>query len=118
MIDEWGKKYQDLEVVVKDGHLMLQQKSGGECMVFEEEYKCLGEKWKTVLSEVKTQKKEVEVTARKWWEFTRNKMKMIRWLHRKENDAGLNKACAVRNPAEQLENYLVRGNRINNKNNS
>lgn len=84
----------------------------GENLAFEEELKGLREKWKNVLSEVECQKKEVEITARRWWEFTRNKMKMMRWLHRKENDAGLDRplACAVDNPQEQLDNYQVRRN--------
>ena len=98
-----------MDVVVKDGHLMLQQKALGESVAFEEELKSLDDKWKRVLTQVEAQKHEVEVTARKWWEFTRNKMKMMRWLRRKENDAGLGEplACIVENPLEQLNNYEV-----------
>lgn len=88
---------------------MLEQKSHGESVAFDEELKSLDEKWKCVLGQVEAQKREVEVTARRWWEFTRNKMKMMRWLHRKENDAGVGKplACIVENPQEQLNNFEV-----------
>ena len=89
---------------------MLEQKSLGQSVAFDEELKSLDDKWKHVLNQVETQKQEVEVTARKWWEFTRNKMKMIRWLHRKESDAGVGEPleCIVENPEEQFNNYKVK----------
>ena len=110
LVQDWSEKCQDLDVVFKDGHLMLEQKSQGGSVAFDEKLKNLDDNWKHVLSQVETQKHEVEVTARKWWDFTRNKMKMMRWLHRKENDAGLGQpvACIVENPQEQLNNYEVR----------
>ncbi len=109
LVRDWSEKCQDLDVVFKDGHLMLEQKSLGESLAFDEELKSLDDNWKHVLNQVEVQKRDVEVTARKWWDFTRNKMKMMRWLHRKENDAGLGEplACIVENPQEQLNNYEV-----------
>lgn len=108
-MQDWSERCQNLDVVVEDGHLVLQQKSQGESLAFDEELKSLDDKWKDVFRQVETQKQEVEVTARKWWDFTRNKMKMMRWLHRKENDAGLREplTCIVENPQEQLDNYEV-----------
>jgi hypothetical protein len=95
LVQDWSEKCQDLDVVFKDGHLVLEQKSLGESLAFDEELKNLDDHWKQVLNQVETQKHEVE---------------MMRWLHRKENDAGLGEPLAsssVENPQEQLNNFEV-----------
>lgn len=108
-MQECKQKCHDFDVVTKNGHLMLEEKSQGNFVAFDKELKTLDTKWKHVLERVESQKKEVESTARKWWDFTRNKIKMMRWLNRKESDAGLGKSLepVVEDPREQLNNYEV-----------
>ena len=52
-------------------------------------------------------KKSIEKTAKKWWDFTRNKLKMIRWLKKKEGDAEMQRStsCRIDSAQDQLTAY-------------
>lgn len=84
---------------------MVQQKSSGKAMDFEEQLGNLNCEWKTVIQDIEERKSAIEKTAKKWWEFTRNKMKMLRWLKKKESDADFQ--ISFDNPQEQMNTYQV-----------
>ena len=108
-MDYWKQQCLDLDVVVKEGHLMLQQESSGQAVAFDEKLGNLNLEWHTVVQDVEEKKKSVEKTAKKWWDFTRNKLKMIRWLKKKEGDAELQNAtsCRIDTAHDQLTAYQV-----------
>jgi len=56
---------------------------------------------------VEEKKKSIEKTAKKWWDFTRNKLKMIRWLKKKEGDAEMQNStsCQIDSAQDQLTAY-------------
>lgn len=107
-VDIWKQQCLDLDVVVKEGHLMLQQESG-EAVAFDEKLNNLNSEWHTVIQDVEEKKKSIEKTAKKWWDFTRNKLKMIRWLKKKEGDAEIQNAVSYRidSAQDQLTAYQV-----------
>lgn len=45
----WKQQCLDLDVVVKEGHLMLQQESSGQAVAFEEKLGDLNTEWHTVI---------------------------------------------------------------------
>ena len=94
---------------MKEGHLMLQQESSGQAVAFDEKLGNLNMEWHTVIQDVEEKKKSIEKTAKKWWDFTRNKLKMIRWLKKKEGDAELQNAtsCRIDTAQDQLTAYQV-----------
>ena len=108
-VEHWKELCFDLDVVVKEGHLMLQQKSSGKAVAFEEQLGNMNEDWNTVIQDVQEKKKHIEKTAKKWWDFTRNKLKMIRWLNKKETDADFqgSKSCSLDSAQEQMNRYKV-----------
>lgn len=108
-VDYWKQQCLDLDVVVKEGHLMLQQESSGQAVAFDEKLGNLNMEWHTVIQDVEEKKKSIEKTAKKWWDFTRNKLKMIRWLKKKEGDAELQNAtsCRIDSAQDQLTAYQV-----------
>ena len=59
--------------------------------------------------DVEEKKKSIEKTAKKWWDFTRNKLKMIRWLKKKEGDAATqtSTSCRIDSAQDQLTAYQV-----------
>lgn len=107
-VDIWKQQCLDLDVVVKEGHLMLQQESG-EAVAFDEKLNNLNSEWHTVIQDVEEKKKSIEKTAKRWWDFTRNKLKMIRWLKKKEGDAEIQNAASYRidSAQDQLTAYQV-----------
>ena len=108
-VDYWKQQCLDLDVVVKEGHLMLQQESSGQAVAFDEKLGNLNMEWHEVIQDVEEKKKSIEKTAKKWWDFTRNKLKMIRWLKKKEGDAELQNAtsCRIDSARDQLTAYQV-----------
>ena len=88
---------------------MLQQESSGQAVAFDEKLGDLNMEWHTVIQDVEEKKKSIEKTAKKWWDFTRNKLKMIRWLKKKEGDADLQNAtsCRIDSAQDQLTAYQV-----------
>ena len=48
-MDLWKQQCLDLDVVVKEGHLMLQQESSGQAVAFEEKLGDLNMEWHTVI---------------------------------------------------------------------
>lgn len=92
---------------------MVQQQSSGKAMAFEEQLGNLNCEWKTVIQEIEEKKHSIEKTAKKWWEFTRNKMKMMRWLKKKENDADFR--ISFDNAQEQMNTYQVIDNMFGKK---
>ena len=108
-MDHWKEQCFDLDVVLKEGHLMLQQKSSGKAVAFEEQLGNMGEEWTAVIQDVQERKKNIETTAKKWWDFTRNKLKMVRWLNKKESDADFQgtKASSLDSAQEHMNRYKV-----------
>ena len=108
-VDIWKQQCLDLDVVFKEGHLMLQQDSSGASVAFDEKLGSLNMEWHTVILDVEEKKKTIEKTAKKWWDFTRNKLKMIRWLKKKESDADMQNSvtCRIDSAHDQLTAYQV-----------
>ena len=48
-VDLWKQQCLDLDVVLKEGHLMLQQESSGQAVAFEEKLGDLNTEWHTVI---------------------------------------------------------------------
>ena len=48
-MDLWRQQCLDLDVVVKEGRLMLQQESSGQAVAFEEKLGDLNTEWHTVI---------------------------------------------------------------------
>ena len=88
---------------------MLEQKSSGKAVAFDEQLDSLNQEWKAVIQDVEEKKSRIEKTAKKWWDFTRNKLKMIRWLNKKESDAEIQNSmgCSIDNAQEQMRAYQV-----------
>lgn len=88
---------------------MLEQKSSGKAIAFDEQLGNLNQEWQTVIQDVEEKKISIEKTAKKWWDFTRNKLKMIRWLKKKESDAEIQSAmgCSIGSAQEQMQVYQV-----------
>lgn len=109
-MDSWKEQCFDLDVVLKEGHLVLQQKSSGKEVAFDEQLGNMSEEWNTVIQDVQEKKKNIETTAKKWWDFTRNKLKMLRWLNKKESDADFQgaKGLGLDSAQEQMNRYKVK----------
>lgn len=48
-VEVWKQQCLDLDVVVKEGHLMLQQESSGQAVAFDEKLGNLNMEWHTVI---------------------------------------------------------------------
>ena len=48
-MEVWKQQCLDLDVVVKEGHLMLQQESSGQAVAFDEKLGNLNMEWHTVI---------------------------------------------------------------------
>jgi len=48
-VDLWKQQCLDLDVVVKEGHLMLQQQSSGQAVAFDEKLGNLNVEWHAVI---------------------------------------------------------------------
>ena len=63
-MDLWKQQCLDLDVVVKEGHLMLQQQSSGQAVAFDEKLGNLNVEWHTVI-QVGKRKSKVKVKCGK-----------------------------------------------------
>ncbi len=86
MIENWHEEYQQLDVSIQDGRLVLSQGSDTPQLSFEEQLGCLGRKWTEIVDNVESRKTEAENIAKNWWDFSKSKLRMMKWMERKEND--------------------------------
>ena len=56
-MDLWKQQCLDLDVIVKEGHLMLQQQSSGQAVAFDEKLGNLNVEWHTVIQVRKGKRK-------------------------------------------------------------
>ena len=77
---------------------------------FEEQLAELDEEWSKIMGDVKTTRKETEAVAKKWWDFSKSKQKMVRWLKRKEDDmtGELDTNESMDSAVEQANKYKVK----------
>ena len=86
MIESWHEECQELDVTFKDGRLVLSQISAMPETSFEEQLGGLNRKWSEMVVGVENQKKKAEMIAKNWWEFSKSKLRMLKWMEKKEMD--------------------------------
>lgn len=86
MIENWQEECQELDISIKDGRLILSQNEATPEISFEEQLGCLNKKWSEMVSNVENRKVEAEKIAKNWWDITKSKARMLKWMEKKEND--------------------------------
>ena len=109
MINEWQEECQKLDVAMEDGRLVLSHASPEPSRTFEDQLGSLNRRWSEVVQDVEIRKSEAENMAKKWWDFSKSKQKIMKWMKKKESDLenqpeGSNLAGALK----QAEKFKVR----------
>ena len=86
MIDNWQAEYEDFNVSIENGKLIFSQIATDSKGSFEEQLRGLNNKWSEMVEKIEKGKKEAETIAGNWWDISKSKMKMLKWMEKKEND--------------------------------
>ena len=88
------ERVQNLSIIptlcTKDDATVMDDTSIGNnepCVTFEDQLSVLEDEWNKVLVDIESSRLENENIAKKWWDFSRSKKKIIRWMKKKEEDA-------------------------------
>ena len=86
MIENWHVEYQEFDVSIENGRLILSQSSADSKASFEEQLGGLNKRWSEMVEKVENGKLEAEKVARNWWDISKSKARMLKWMEKKEND--------------------------------
>ena len=86
MIDNWHEEYQQFDVAIENGRLILSQSATETKASFEDQLGGLSKKWTDMVEKIEHGKLEAEKVARKWWDISKSKTRMLKWMEKKEND--------------------------------
>ena len=86
MIEIWHNECQMFDVSIQDGRLVLSQGTDNSATSFEDQLGGLSKKWSEVVSNVENRKTEVETIAKDWWDFSKSKSRMLKWMEKKKTD--------------------------------
>lgn len=90
MVENWQGECQELDVLIEDGRLILSQNATNSETSFEEQLGTLNRKWSEMVQNVENRKFEVETVAKNWWDISKSKVRMLKWMEKKENDLNEN----------------------------
>lgn len=54
---------------------------------FEQQLSGLNSEWNNMVNDIENSCVDNECAAKKWWDFSRMKKKVLKWMEKKENDA-------------------------------
>ena len=84
MIESWHDECQQLDVSIEDGRLVLSQNAANPGTSFEEQLGGLNRKWSEMVTNVENKKSEAEMIAKNWWDFSKSKLRMVKWMEKKD----------------------------------
>ena len=115
MIENWHDECQQLDVSIEDGRLVLSQNTANPGTSFEEQLGGLNRKWSEMVTNVENRKSEAEMIAKNWWDFSKSKLRMVKWMEKKEldlrqeavNEGGLENAVDMEKKLKVSCKYFV-----------
>lgn len=79
-----------------------------EKVPFEDKLSQLNEEWNNVMADIQISRAKNEEIAKKWWDFSRSKKRIVRWMKKKEEDAQKNNSDAsLEEVMENVNKYKV-----------
>ena len=86
MVELWQEECQELDVSIQNGRLILSQNATNSEASFEEQLGGLNRKWSQMVGKIENGKLEAEKIAKNWWDISKSKMRMLKWMEKKEHD--------------------------------